>query len=116
MEQAVKTLVHLFILFIGVFLLVTILTFGIAVHNAKTVLYSVIDFVEIAGFEPDVIADYADKTHTQIEVTPTADNTIYASGEERERYTVEVTFQHALAWVQLKPTITLKGVTRAVEY
>lgn len=116
MDQAVKTLIHLFFVFLGTFLLVTIMTFGVVANHARNVLANTIEYLEINIFDPDVIAAYSAQTKMGIEVLPVDDEGIYSTPEDRTRYEVQVTFSHPLAWVQLSPTITIKGITQAVEY
>lgn len=116
MDQAIKTMIHLLFVFLGTFLMITILTFGVVVNHARNVLSNTIEYLEINTFDPEVISDYAETQKLGIEVLPVDDAGIYSTPEDRTRYEVQVTFSHPLAWVQLSPTITIKGVTRAVEY
>lgn len=114
-DEPIKAFINLIIYTLCLFLLITIVTFGIVTNRAKATLYATIDYIEINGFDDAVISQYARERNVNIQVTSTPDEGIYSNGG-KNRYFVEVTYEHLLAWLNYKPTITLKGVTRAVEY
>ena len=114
MDQPIKTLTTLIVTFICAFFLLSILTFGIVSNNARTVLYTVEDFIEINGYDQEVIQNYAEKTNTQIEVTPINEG-VYANGG-MNRFKVQVSFKHFLAWINFEPRVTYTAITRGVEY
>ena len=114
MDQPIKTLVTLVFVFLGAFLMITILTFGVVANNARDVLYTVVDFVEINGYDAAIINDYAQKTHTTINVVET--NSGIAANGEKNRYVVSVSFTHALAWLNSSHTLTYRATTKAVDF
>lgn len=114
MEQPIKTLITMIFVFLGAFLLVTIMTFGVVSQNARNTLYTVVDYLEINGYDASVINDYADRTNTIINVSETSGG-INSNGE-KTRYVVTVSFTHALAWINQSHTLSYTATTKAVDY
>ncbi|MBR3250952.1 MAG: hypothetical protein IKF80_04525 [Erysipelotrichaceae bacterium] len=98
----------------GAALLTTIMTFGVVSQNAHDVLYAVTDYLEINGYDADVINNYAQRTHTTINVSET-NGGIGANGDKK-RYMVTVSFTHSLAWINQDHTLSYSAITKAVDY
>lgn len=116
MDQPVKTLVNSFIIFMGLFLLVSCLTFAMLSNNARDTLNAVTEYVEIKGYDNAVITNLANKTGTEIAVVPLTSNNGIATNGEKNRYEIQVSFKHVFAWLNLKNKITYSAITRAVDY
>ena len=114
MDQPIKTLVTMVFVLRGAALLTTIMTFGVVSQRARDVLYTVVDYLEINAYDADVINNYAQKTHTTINVTE-ANSGITANGD-KTRYVVSVSFTHVLAWINQNHTLTYSATTKAVDY
>lgn len=115
MDEPIKEMVTMFILFLCSFFMITILTFGIVAQNARNALYTVVDYIEIKGYDAQVINDYADKTNLTINVEPSGNSGIGDDGG-KNRYLVTVSFSHVLAWLNSTHSISYQAMTKAVDY
>jgi len=109
MDQSVKTLGTLFFTFIGMILLVTCIAFYCVSAQARSTMYSTIEYVEIYGYNADAIDEFAKKTNTAIQVTP-------ITVDDGFRYQIEVSFHHIFSFLNYDKEITYLGTTRVVEY
>ena len=109
MDQPVKTLGTLFFTFVGMILLVTCIAFYCVSAQARSTMYSTIEYVEIYGYNADAIDEFANKTNTTIQVTP-------IEVDDGHRYQIEVSFHHIFAFFNYDKEITYSGTTRVVEY
>lgn len=110
MDQSIKTLISLVVTFIGVVLLISCASFFLKAANARSTLYSVIEYVEVYGYDAKTINSYAKKSDTKISVTP------IETGNKKYRYEVKVSFKYSIAFIDLNKDITLSGYTRFVSY
>ena len=110
MDQSVKTLVNLVVIFVGMMLLLSCVSFFIVSAKARTTLYSVIENIEIYGYDAAVVNNTAQNTKTQIEVN------LIESTSQGSRYQVQVSFDHVFSFIQFKKQITYTATTRLVSY
>jgi len=111
MDQSVKTLIQVIIIFVGLILMISCVSFFIIATDARSTMYSVIQHIEIYGYQPEVIQQYADETNTTIQVRSLENNQ-----DKGNRYQVSVSFQHIFSFIRLKKDITYTSLTRLVQY
>lgn len=111
MDSSVKVMINVMLIFIGIILLTSCISFFLYASNARSILYSVIQYVEVYGDETNAINDFANMTNTMINVTPLEHPSI-----DKQQYQVEVSFEHLFGWLNLNKNITYSGRTRIVEY
>lgn len=108
-EEAPKSAWQIILTCMGVFLFVTLLSFSTKSSIARQTMYSTIEYIEVYGYEPDVISEYAQKSGTEINVTP-------IDVENGYRYKVSVSFDHFFAVLKFQDNYTYEATTRVVEY
>lgn len=116
MDTPVKSLTNLFVIFIGVFLLMSCVTFAILSNNARDTLNAVVAYVEIKGYDEGTISNVAERTGTEIAVVPLNSNEGITANGDKNRYQVDVSFEHIFAWILQRNKVTYTAITRAVEF
>lgn len=111
MDSSVKVMINIILIFIGIILLTSCVSFFMLATNARSVLYSVIQYVEIYGDDSEKIEAFANNTNTMINVSP-----IDITPLTGHRYKIDVSFEHLFGWLNLQKAVTYSGVTRMVEY
>lgn len=113
MQKPFETWHTLLTIFMGVFIFVSCITFYVKASQAKQVLYSTVQHVEIYGYDPSEISEYAHNSNNNINVVeiPVSDDEI-----DGYRYRVDVSFNHIFAIFNFSKTITYSATTRLVEY
>lgn len=111
MDSSVKVMINIILIFIGIILLTSCISFFMLATNARSVLYSVIQYVEVYGDDNEKIVTFANNTNTMINVSP-----IDITPLTGHRYKIDVSFEHIFGWLNLHKTVTYSGVTRMVEY
>jgi len=111
MDLSIKTLINLVVVFMGVLLFTSCISFFLVATHARSVLYSVTQYVEIFGNDTYTINEYAQKTNMKINITP-----IDITPVSGYRYQVEVSFSHLMALLNFKKDITYSSTTRIIEY
>ena len=117
MDQSAKTLGQLIFLFFAIFLILSIIVFYFVAANARSAAYSIVEYIEIRGLDSvglATIEDFADKENIEVEVSP-VDEGIYVAGG-KQRYRVDVSFDHIFSVLNFKRKTTYTLYTRAVEY
>jgi len=95
----------------GVLLFTSCISFFLVATHARSVLYSVTQYVEIFGNNTTTINEYAQKTNTIINVTP-----IDIEPVSGYRYQVDVSFNHIMALLNFDKEITYSSMTRIIDY
>lgn len=118
MDLSVKTLTHLIFIFTGVFLFLGILSYFFLSLHARNSSYAIVEYLEISGYNEETkstIEDYADKNHLRVEITPMTEEGLFGNGE-KNRYKIEVAFDHFLSILDLMHETKFVLFTRAVDY
>lgn len=120
MDQGAKTLGQMIILFMSIFLMIGVICFFLVAANARSAAYSIVEYIEIRGYDSEaatVINDYASSHNISVTVAP-VDETIHVVGESevKNRYRVDVSFNHVFAVLNFGKTSTFTLYTRAVDY
>lgn len=95
----------------GVLLFTSCISFFLVATHARSVLYSVTQYVEIFGNNTTTINEYAQKNNTIINVTP-----IDIEPVSGYRYQVDVSFNHIMALLNFDKEITYSSMTRIIDY
>lgn len=111
MDLSVKVMINAIVIFIGIILFTSCITFFLLAANARSILYATTQYVEIYGNQTEKINEIANSTNTNITVTMM--NVTPLSGY---RYQIKVSFVHMFAWLNLSKSITYTGVTRLVAF
>ena len=111
MDLSIKTLINLIVIFMGVLLFTSCISFILVATHARSVLYSVTQYVEIFGNDTNTINEYAQKTNTIISITP-----IDITPVSGYRYQVDVSFTHLMALLNFNKDITYSSMTRIIDY
>ncbi|MEA5027138.1 MAG: hypothetical protein VB012_05745 [Erysipelotrichaceae bacterium] len=111
MDHSIKTLINVFIGFLGLILMLSCISFFMAATRARSVLYAVIQYVEVYGNKTSMIDEYAADTATVISVSP-----LEVDSHDGYRYQISVTFSHWMSWLNFQKSITYSSKTRFVKY
>ena len=117
MDQSAKTLGQMILLFIAIFLILSIIVFYFVSANAREAAYAIVEYIEIRGFDEvaqRTIEEYADSSNIVCSVTPAGEG-IHDAGDKM-RYRVDVSFEHVFSVLNFGRTTTYTLYTRAVEY
>ena len=119
MDEPVDMLVKLVLLFSGIFLLISCLTFYMNCVNARNTLNAVVEYIEVNPtevFDATLVNDYcADKNVACAWTTGSSDIGVEGNAG-LNRYEVSVSFNHWFAWISLNRSITFTALTRIVDY
>ncbi len=117
MDLSAKTLIQMILIVMGIFLLMSIVTYSVVSANARDAAYAIVEYLEINGYDSeaqDIIDEYSDSSNLEVSVTPVNDG-IYTNGS-RNRYRVDVSFDHFFSVINLVKDTTYTLYTRAVDY
>jgi len=109
MDTSIKALIHIWLVFLGMVLLLSCLSFFIAYNNSTSVLYATIQDIEIYGYDKARIEKIQQETNTVIIVAPVND-------EVGKQYNVQVGFYHIFAFVKKDGLFYVSSKTRVFEY
>jgi len=117
MDQSAKTLGQLIIIFMCIFLILGVISFYFVSANARNAAYSIVEYIEIRGYDSvaqRTIEEYADSENLTVSVVPINEG-IYENAD-RNRYKVDVTFNHVFMVMNFGRDTTYTLYTRAVDY
>jgi len=117
MDQSAKTLGQLIVLFMAVFLILSLVAYYFTAANARSSAYAIVEYLEISGLDAEslnTIEEYARSANISA-VVSLADSGIHASGD-KVRYRVDVSFNHVFSVLNFGKNTTYTLYTRAVEY
>lgn len=117
MDQAAKTYLEILTIFLGAILLLGIVSFYFVSASARNSAYSIVEYIEINGYDEKSaqnIKSFADQKNLDVTVSR-IDEGIHADGD-RNRFRVDVSFEHLFAIPKRNKLTTYTLYTRAVDY
>ncbi len=102
---------------VGIFLLMSIVSYSLVSARSRDAAYAIVEYLEINGYDSeaqDIIDEYSDSSNLEVRVTP-VNAGVYTNGE-KNRYRVDVTFDHFFSVINLVKDTTYTLYTRAVDY
>lgn len=108
MDSSVKSVISIFILFVMTLVLTSVVTLSLSFNKVTTLLYSVIQDVEIHGYDEDRIKELASSNNATITVKPVI-------CDDGFQYEVRICFDHIFAFINKAKSLEVKGLTRILQ-
>ena len=107
MDSSIKAITSIFVTFVGIVLILSCVSFFMAYNKATSILYSVVQDVEIYGVDQFRIEQYQNE-NTIVVVEPV--ESTYGN-----RYQVSVSFNYVFSFLNSEKQVTISSLTRMVE-